>query len=46
MPLILYRRGKALGEANLAVDATQQEGTKVRRQGPAFKISAHGYSQQ
>jgi hypothetical protein len=29
MPLVLHSSGKAFGEANLAVDATQQEGTKV-----------------
>src|SRR5215831_10007569 len=42
MSLVLPRRGKAFGEANLAIDATQQEGTKVRRQGPAVEISSHG----
>jgi hypothetical protein len=41
-PLVLYSRGKACGEANLTVDATQQEGTKVGRQGPAFAISPDG----
>ena len=39
MPLVLHRSGKACGEANLTVDATQQEGTKVGRQGPAVEIS-------
>ena len=29
MPLVLHGSRKAFGEANLAVDATQQEGTKV-----------------
>jgi hypothetical protein len=29
MSLVLYSGGKAFGEANLAVDATQQEGAKV-----------------
>jgi hypothetical protein len=29
MPLVLHSSGKAFGEANLAVDATQQEGAKV-----------------
>ena len=37
MPLVLHRSGKASGEANLAVDAPQQEGTKVGQQGPASK---------
>jgi hypothetical protein len=30
------------GEANLAVNAAEQEGTKVRRQGTTLKIGAHG----
>jgi hypothetical protein len=42
MPLVLHSRSKACGEANLAVDATQQEGTKVGRQGPAFEIGPYG----
>src|SRR5205823_4837878 len=35
MPLVLPSSGKACGEAHLTVDAPQQEGTKVGRQGPA-----------
>lgn len=42
MSLVLHRSGKAFGEANLAVDATQQEGTKVGRPGPTFEIGPHG----
>jgi hypothetical protein len=41
MPLVLYGSGKACGEANLAVDTTQQEGAKVRRQGPAVESGPH-----
>ena len=42
MPLVLHGSSKTFGEANLAVDASQQEGAKVGRQGPAFEISPHG----
>lgn len=42
MPLVLDSRGQARGEANLTVDATQQKGPKVGRQGPAFAISPDG----
>ena len=42
MPLVLHSSGKAFGEANLAVDATQQEGAKVGRQGPTLKIGPYG----
>jgi hypothetical protein len=42
VPLVLYGGGKTCSEANLPVDTTQQEGTKVRRQGSAFKIGPHG----
>src|SRR5215217_713525 len=44
VPLVLYSSGKACGEANLTVNAPQQEGTKVGRQSPAFEISPHGIS--
>ena len=37
MPLVLHSSGKAFGEANLAIDTTQQEGAKVGRQGSAFE---------
>jgi hypothetical protein len=37
----MHSGGKACGEANLAVNAAEQEGTKVRRQGPTLKIGAH-----
>ena len=42
MPLVLHRRGKAFGEAKLAINAPEQEGSKVGRQGPAFKIGSDG----
>ena len=38
MSLVLHRGGEAFGEANLAVDATQQEGAKVGGQGPTLTI--------
>jgi hypothetical protein len=38
MPLVLHSSGEAFGEANLAVDATQQEGAKIRRQSPTLEI--------
>ena len=42
MPLVLHGSRKAFGEANLAVDAPQQEGAKVGGQGPACEIGPHG----
>ena len=41
MALVLHSGGQAFGEANLAVDTTQQEGAKVGRQGPAVKIGPY-----
>jgi hypothetical protein len=41
-PLVLSSSGKAFGEADLAVDAPQHEGTKVGRQGPACDIGPPG----
>jgi hypothetical protein len=40
MPFVLHRRGKAYGEANLAINAPEHEGAKVGRQGPACKIGS------
>jgi hypothetical protein len=42
MPLVLPSRGTACGEATLAVDATQSEGTKGGRQGPTLTIGPYG----
>ena len=42
MPLVLHSRGKACGEAQLAIKAPEQEGAKVGRQGPAFTIGSDG----
>jgi hypothetical protein len=42
MTLGTYGCREAFCEANLAVHATQQEGAKVRRQGPSCAISPHG----
>jgi hypothetical protein len=36
--LLMDRRCEARGQPNLAVDASQEEGTKVRRQGPTLAI--------
>ena len=41
-PLGLHRRGKACGEAHLAIDTTQPEGATVGRQGSAFASRSHG----
>jgi hypothetical protein len=46
MPLVLHSRGKAFGEANLAINAPEQEGSKVGRQGPAFKIGSDGIASE
>src|SRR5512134_2334417 len=42
MPLIADSGCEALRQANLAVDTTYQEGTKIGGQGSAFKISTEG----
>ena len=41
-PRGLHRRGKACGEAHLAIDTTQPEGATVGRQGSAFASRSHG----
>ena len=41
MPLIMDGRREALGQPDLAVDPTQQERAKVRRQGSTLTISPH-----
>ena len=46
MPLIMDGGGQAFGEANLAVDPAQQEGTKVRRQGATLEIGPEGMTQR
>ena len=46
MTLVPHGGGQAFGQANLAVDATQQEGAKVGRQGPSVKIGPHGMTQR
>ena len=38
MSAVLHSGSQAFGEANLAVDAAQQEGAKVGCQGPTLKI--------
>jgi hypothetical protein len=38
MPLIMESGAKALGQPDLTIDAPEQEGTTVRRQGPTLKI--------
>jgi hypothetical protein len=38
MTLIMDRRREACGQSNLAVDASQEEDTKVGRQSPTLKI--------
>jgi hypothetical protein len=42
MTLVPHGGGTACGQANRAVDATQQEGAKVGRQGPSCAIGPHG----
>jgi hypothetical protein len=46
MPLVLHSSGEAFGEANLAINAPEQEGSKVGRQGPAFKIGPDGMASE
>src|SRR4051812_15328292 len=41
MPVIMDSGREALGQPDLAVNAPQQEGPKVRRQGPTLDISPH-----
>ena len=41
MALIVDSGREALGQPDLAVDTPQQEGTKVRRQGPTLEIGPH-----
>ena len=42
MPLVLPRRGKALGEATLAVEATPEAGATVGRHGPPCALGPPG----
>ena len=46
MPPVLPSSGKAFGEANLAVDAPQQEGPKVGRQGPTVEIGSYSIASE
>src|SRR5215510_8450489 len=41
MALSVDRGGEALGQPNLAVDPSQQEGAKIRRQRATLEICAH-----
>ena len=40
MAFVVHGRREACGEATLAVNAAQQEGPEVRRQGPTLEIGA------
>ena len=44
MPFVVDSGSEALRQANLAVDATEQERTKVGGQGAALKIGTEGLS--
>ena len=46
MSLVLHSRGKACGAANLAINAPEQAGAKVRRQGPTCKIGSDGIASE